>query len=254
MAGSQLESIRVIDPSKQKRVIVIGATSGIGLAIAVEYLKAGHIVGITGRREQNLIAIQQGFLGTAYIQVMDITKAEFASNQLESLIEKMKGVDIIVVNSGVGYVDSTFDWHKQTQTIATNVIGFSAICSASAKYFISKKSGHLVGISSIASLRGSDLATCYAASKAYDSNYLAGLRKHFIKLGLPIKVTDVLPGFVDTAMGQSKQRFWVSSTEKVAKQITNGIAKQKKTLYVTKRWRLIAWLLKIMPDRIYNRI
>ena len=243
-----------IAENKQLRVIVVGATSGIGLAIAYRYLEAGHLVGLTGRRQELLQKVQNEYLGTAYIQNMDVEKAILASSQLENLIAKMEGADIIIVNAGVGFVDTKFDWQKQSQTIAINIAGFSAVASAASQYFTEKGKGHLVGISSIASIRGSDVATCYAASKAYVSNYLEGLRKKFIKAKKPIFVTDVLPGFVDTAMGQSEQRFWVSSADKASRQIIKGIKKKRKIIYVTKRWRLIAWLIKLLPDWIYNRV
>ncbi len=245
---------KIIDKKDQLRVIVIGATSGIGLAIARQYLLAGHLVGLTGRRENLLQAVQAEFLGTAYIQTMDVAKTVLAASQLENLIEKMEGVDIVIVNAGVGFLNPKLKWKKQALTIEINVSGFSALCSSAMKYFLNIGQGQLVGISSIAGIRGSDIAPDYAASKAYVSNYLVGLRKKAKKSKLPIFVTDILPGFVDTAMGQAEQRFWVATPEKAARQIIKAISKKRKTVYITKRWRLIAWLIKIVPDWIYNKL
>ena len=69
-----------------------------------------------------------------------------------------------------------------------------------------------------------------------------------------ITITDIQPGFVDTAMAQGENLFWVASPEKAATQIYTAILKKKNHAYVTKRWRLIAWVLKILPDFIYNRL
>lgn len=251
---SQPVTNQIIDKKEQLRIIIIGATSGIGLAIARQYLKAGHLVGLTGRRENILLAVQTEYLGTAYVQNMDVTKASLAASQLENLIEKMKGVDIVIANAGAGFVNPKLEWEKQAQTIDVNVTGFTAICTSAMKYFLRRGRGQLVGISSIAGIRGSDAAPSYAASKAYVSNYLAGLRKKAIKAKLPIYITDVLPGFVDTPMGQSNERFWVASADKAATQIIKAISKKRKRVYVTKRWRIIAWLMKILPDWVYNRI
>lgn len=245
---------KTTDGKKQLRIIVIGATSGIGLAIALQYLKAGHLVGLTGRRENLLQNVQSEYLGTAYIQNMDVSNAVLAASHLENLIEKMKGVDIVIVNAGVGYINQSLEWSKQAETIEVNVLGFSALCTTAMKVFLQQGRGHLVGISSIASLRGSDVAPDYAASKAYVSNYLAGLRKKAVKARTSIKVTDVLPGFVDTPMAQSKQRFWMASKEEAAKQIIRAIERKRKRAYITRRWQLIAWLMNILPDWIYNRI
>ena len=86
------------------------------------------------------------------------------------------------------------------------------------------------------------------------SNYLQGLRHKFAKLRLPISVTDVQPGFVDTAMAKADHKFWVASPEKAAQQIFEAIRKRKKHVYVTKRWRIIAWLIKILPDWLIHKV
>ena len=114
--------------------------------------------------------------------------------------------------------------------------------------------GHLVGISSLAALRGVGGAPAYAASKAFVSNYLQGVRYRFRKLKLPIVVTDVQPGFVDTAMAKADNLFWVASPQKAARQILAAIRGRKAHVYVTKRWRLIAWLMRLLPDAVYSRL
>jgi short-subunit dehydrogenase len=122
------------------------------------------------------------------------------------------------------------------------------------KHFLEQSSGHLVGISSIAALRGSGATPAYNASKAFVSNYLEGLRQKASKLKLPITVTDIQPGLVDTAMAQGEGLFWIAPPEIAARQIFDTIKSRRKRAYITKRWRLIAWLLKAMPDRIHNRM
>lgn len=86
------------------------------------------------------------------------------------------------------------------------------------------------------------------------SNYLEGLRHRFCKLGLPIVVTDVQPGFVDTAMAKGDGLFWVASASEAARQIRDAIRRRKKHVYVTRRWRIVAWLLKSMPGSLYGRL
>jgi short-subunit dehydrogenase len=86
------------------------------------------------------------------------------------------------------------------------------------------------------------------------SNYLQGLRYRFVTLGLPVVVTDVQPGFVDTAMAKADRKFWVASPEKAAEQIFAAVRKRKKHVYVTRRWRLIAWLIKAIPDWLAQRL
>jgi len=85
------------------------------------------------------------------------------------------------------------------------------------------------------------------------SNYLQGLRYKVAGLGLPITVTDIQPGFVDTAMAQGPSLFWVASPEKAAAQIYEAIRRKRRQATITKRWRLFAWVLKLAPDRFFER-
>ncbi len=108
-------------------------------------------------------------------------------------------------------------------------------------------------ISSIAAIRGGE-APSYNASKAFVSNYLQGLCYLNAKSKNNVVVTDIQPGFVDTAMAQGDGLFWVASPQKAAAQIFTAIKKKKRHAYITKRWRLIGWILKILPDFLYNKL
>ena len=87
--------------------------------------------------------------------------------------------------------------------------------------------GHFVAISSIAGIRGSKIAPAYNASKAYQINYLEGLRQKAKRINKPVFVTDIRPGFVDTNMAKGEGLFWVASKERAAKQIFEIIKKRK---------------------------
>lgn len=104
---------------------------------------------------------------------MDVSKKEAPSN-LQSLIDEMQGVDLIVISAGTGSLEPDLPWNKEKETIETNVLGFSAIANIAYHHFFKKNSGHLVGISSIASIRGGE-APAYNASKAFVASYLQGL-------------------------------------------------------------------------------
>lgn len=109
-------------------------------------------------------------------------------------------------------------------------------------------------ISSVAALRGGRDCPAYNASKSYISNYLEGIRYKIKKDGLNITVTDIRPGLVDTEMAKGDGLFWVQPVEKVARQIYAKIKKKKDVAYVTKRWRIIAFILKYLPDWLFNKI
>ena len=122
------------------------------------------------------------------------------------------------------------------------------------KHFVKQGSGHLVGISSVASIRGGRSAPAYNASKAYQSNYLEGLRQKAKKMGAKITITEIIPGFVDTAMAKGEGIFWSAPPKKAATQIFSAIYRKKSRAYITKRWRIIAWLLKLLPSFICERL
>ena len=237
-----------------KKAIIIGASSGIGEALARQLSEKGYVLGLAARREELLKKLQGELPGESFVQKMDVTVAQDTQGQFKQLAEKMGGVGLVIVNAGIGFENLALDLNKELDTIKTNVSGFTLCADLAFRYFMEQGSGHLAGISSIAALRGYDYAPAYNASKAFVSNYLEGLRKKSLKEKLGITVTDIKPGFVDTVMAQGDHVFWMASTAKAAEQIIEAIEKKKAHAYITKRWRLIAWAMKIMPGFVYNRL
>jgi short-subunit dehydrogenase len=236
------------------KAIVVGASSGIGAALARVLARNGYAVGLMARRLDLLLQLQQE-LGTAVsVKQCDVTHTTEAMKQLSSLIDEMRGVNLVVISAGTGFLNPSLEWSLEKETIAVNVDGFTAMVNIAMRHFLQAGKGHLVGISSIAALRGNREAPAYNASKAYMSNYLEGLRMKAAKLRLPIFVTDVQPGFVNTAMAKGDHLFWVASPEKAAAQIFRAIRRKRRRVYVTRRWRLIAWFLKWVPDFLLDRL
>jgi short-subunit dehydrogenase len=231
-----------------KKAIIIGASSGMGRELAKVLVRHDYVVGITGRRTELLTELQAELQSKCLIRTMDVADTSTAIATFNSLIAEMGGVDLVVISAGTGHGTADLQWPNEKDTIDTNVSGFTAIADAAFNYFVKQGHGHLVGISSIAAIRGSRYAPSYNASKAFVCNYLEGLRHMAIKSKLPIYVTDIQPGFVDTRMAQGDKIFWRASTNKAARQIYRAIQRKKPHAYVTRRWRLIAWVLKIMPN------
>jgi short-subunit dehydrogenase len=237
-----------------KKAIVVGASSGIGHALAKVLAQDGYAVGLVARRLPLLLELQQEIGDQAMVKQIDVADTAVAMPQFTQLLHEMGDVDLIVLSAGIGFLNPDLDWNKENETIGVNVAGFTAMTNLAVHYFLKKGSGHLVNISSIAAIRGNGMAPAYNASKAFESNYLEGMRHKFAKLHLPITITDIQPGFVDTAMAQGVGLFWVAPPEKAAKQIYQAIRRRKTHAYVTKRWRLIAWLFKLAPDWLYHRL
>jgi short-subunit dehydrogenase len=237
-----------------KKAIIIGASSGIGKELALLLSKEGYKVGLTGRREHLLKELKSENDGLFFISTFDVNDTRQSVEKLEELTEVLQGLDLLIICSGIGHINKSLNFELEDETIKTNVIGFTCIADWAFNHFEKQGFGHLVGISSIGGLRGSGLAPAYNASKAYQINYLEGLRQKASKLKVPLYVTDIRPGLVDTAMAKGEGLFWVMPLKKTAIQIHQAIMHKKKVAYVSKRWELIAVILKFIPRPIYNKM
>jgi len=214
----------------------------------------GYAVGVMARRKHLLEELRKEIRGEIFIREIDIADAEAAMGIFSEFINELGETDLVVISAGTGEINNDLNWQVENETIRTNVIGFSALANVAVHHFIEKGSGHLVGISSMAALRGGRESPAYNASKAFASNHMEGLRQKIRNLQLPIIVTDVKPGFVKTAMAKGEGIFWASPADKAAKQIYDAIKRKASNVYITRKWRLIAWMLKAMPDRIYDKL
>ena len=236
-----------------KRVIIVGATSGIGRALASLYDAEGWVVGICGRRSALLEELRDSLGSSVRVQEMDVADTDVARQRFADLAEELGAIDLVIISAGTGYLDDAIPWEKERETLETNVTGFAGIAHAAFDLFRRQGFGHLAGISSIAALRGGQVPS-YNASKAFVSSYLQGLRCRASAERLAILVTDILPGFVDTAMAKGDGLFWIASPEKAARQIYRALEKRNKVVYVTRRWRIIAMLLRLLPEQVYSTL
>ena len=236
-----------------KQGIIIGSSSGIGWELAVQLAAEGYQLGLVARRLEKLEQLASSLAGDHFVVQSDIAKTELAQQQLSELLEKMGNVELIVINSGVGEQEKRLDWEIQRQMIDVNIRGFAALTVISMNYFRERGSGHLVGISSVAAHMSGGLAPTYAATKAFVSSYLNGMRSRAEYSKLPIAVTTVEPGFVDTPMVKGTP-IWTASVEKAVAQLVPAIIDKKGHVYITKRWRYVAWLLNLMPKWLMRRL
>jgi short-subunit dehydrogenase len=174
--------------------------------------------------------------------------------KIAHLINELGGLDLLIYNSGYGNPSRELNWETENITTKTNVNGFVEIVSYAFNYFVRQGHGQIAVTSSVASLRGNSWAPAYSASKAFMSNYAESLNIKSRRLKKDIVVTDIRPGFINTSMAKGVNLFWVIPKEKAADQIIRAIAKMKRVAYITKRWWLIAQMMKLVPYGIYRRI
>lgn len=237
----------------QKRIIIVGASSGIGKRMAELYAEKTDRIGITGRRLELLEQIKQQFRQQIEYECFDVREKQNISH-LQNLIVKLGGLDILVISAGTGEVSKDLNWEIDKKTVETNVNGFVEIANWAFNFFIQQGHGQLVTISSVGAIRGNQFAPAYSAAKAFQSNYFEGLSAKAFKLKKDISITCIEPGFVKTKMAQSDKLFWVVPVDKAARQIIRAIEKKKRKAYISRRWGIIAWLLKWIPFGVLKRL
>lgn len=235
-----------------KRAIIVGASSGIGYELAVQLAALGYQLGLMARREDRLNELSNLLPGDHFVQATDLTDANSARAQLASLIIQMGDVELIVVNSGVGASEKKLDWTVESEMIDVNVRGFTAMSMDAMNYFVQRGGGHLVGVSSIAAHFSGGLALTYHATKAFVSSYLNGMRSRAARSGLPITITTVEPGFIDTPMLETKP-VWTAPVEKAVAQMVKAIINKKDHVYITKRWVVVAGMFYVLPNWLIRK-
>lgn len=238
---------------RQKKIIIIGASSGIGKGMALLLTQGNNTIAITGRRKELLERIRELFPDHIITAAFDVTNSDNRQH-VQRLIHQLGGLDILIYNAGYGEPSEKLNIETERITTATNVTAFVDIVSYAFNYFVQQGYGQIAVTSSIIALRGNSWAPAYSASKSFMSNYAESLNIKAYKLRKDIVVTDIRPGFIDTKMAQGSKRFWLIPPKKAALQIVKAIEQKKRVVYISKRWWLIAQVLKVLPHFIYKRL
>jgi short-subunit dehydrogenase len=231
----------------KRTAVIIGASSGIGKALAVELGREGWRLALAARRMDLLEKIAAECGPGTLVRRVDLMEGEKASAAIESLLDELGTVDLFIISAGTGHINPELQWAPDRDMLLVNVTGFVCLAQAAMHHFFRQGHGHLVGISSIAALRGSGGGAAYAASKAFQSIYLDGLRDLAGRRKVPITVTEAQPGFVDTPMIKGVRPFWLASPELAAHQILRAVRRRAKHAYIPRRWAIVAWLLRLLP-------
>ncbi len=237
-----------------QRVIVMGASSGIGMQVARIFIAMGCRVGVAARRLEPLLQLQALAADRVVVAPIDVTAPQ-APQLLRQLIGQLGGVDIYVHSTGIGFQNRTLDPGVEAATVDTNVAGFTAMVDAVFSHMATHAGGHITAISSIAGTRGLGPAPSYSASKAYQNCYLTALSQQARQRGLPITITDARPGFVDTPLLAGEQRYpMMLSAEKVARSIVRATLRRQAVVTIDWRYRVLVALWKLLPGCIWRRV
>jgi short-subunit dehydrogenase len=244
----------------QPKAILVGASSGIGAALARQLALQGYSLALLARRTEMLTGLCDEInhkagqsLARAYSH--DVCDYNSIPVLLKTILSDLGGVDLFIYNSGISLPVGLkkFDFDKDRQTMEVNFLGALAWLNPIAAMFQNLESGHIVGISSVAGERGRVGNPSYNASKAALSSYLESLRNRLTRYG--VHVLTVKPGFVETELlAGAKGTFWVIPAEQAAGDICKAIQKHKQVVYTPSRWRWVMLIIRNIPSFIFRKM
>lgn len=236
-----------------KRAVIIGATSGIGYEVAKGLMLQGWRVGVAGRRQSALDAFQTIAPDRIEVQVLDVTQPN-AAEKLQVLIEKLGGMDLFLLSSGIGHQNMNLDPEIELNTTLTNVEGFTRMVTAAFGYFKKQGGGHLAVISSIAGTKGLGAAPAYSATKRYQNTYIDALAQLSRMQKLNIRFTDIRPGFVATDLLKDGKYPLLMQAGKVGIRIVRALNRKKRVAIIDERYAILVFFWRLIPRWLWERL
>lgn len=240
-----------------KKIIIIGASSGMGMRVATDFARLGWRVGIAARSEDKLKAIKDLYPDRIEYMVMDVAASD-AVQKFNSLIELIDGMDYLLFSAGCGWYNPALDGTRDEETVAVNVTGFTRIMIAAYKYYKESANlhpGHIAAITSVAGCKGIGVSAVYSASKRYQWSLLQALDQLAHQQHVNVRITDIRPGFVDTPLLAGMNTYPLEmSVDYVAPYIENAVLRAPRVKYVDSRWHVVTALWKLIPSCLWRYI
>lgn len=236
-----------------KRIMIMGATSGIGYETARIFLEKGYVVGVVGRRIENLYHLEEKYRGRCFVGAIDVTSDD-AVSRFKKLASDMGGMDIYLHVSGTGAQNQTLEPSVELTTVQTNCTGFTRMITAAYAYFVSKGGGHIAAVTSIAGTRGLGAAPAYSATKRYQNIYIDALSQLSSMQGKHIRFTDIRPGFVDTPLLKNGAYPMLLDARKVAARIYGAVNAGRRRVVIDWKYALIVAIWRMIPEFIWEKM
>lgn len=238
-----------------KRVVIMGASSGIGLAVAKALASRGVRVGVAARRTDTLEDLKRTYPEYVEYSSIDINQEE-APAKLCSLIEKLGGMDIYFHVAGIGYENLLLQPEREVQIIQTNAGGFARMVCAAYRWFREKGvKGHIAAVTSVAGTNGIGRLSAYSSSKKCAQTYLVALEQLSHAENSGISFTDIRPGWIRTPLLLPDTRYPLEMTlEYALPLVIRAIVRRERVAYIDWRWGVVAALWKRIPDALWTRL
>ena len=238
-----------------KKIIIMGASSGMGLRVAEMLASRKVRIGVAGRHTGPLEALKRKYSDYVEYASIDVTKPD-GPMLLEELAEKTGGMDIYLHMAGIGYENLDLDPEREAAIVSTNAVGFARMIDAAYRYMRSRGvRGHIAAVTSVAGTKGIGRLSAYSASKAFGRTYLVALRQLACEEKSGIFFTDIRPGWVDTPLLLSDVKYPLMMTEDyAARRIIKAMAHRESVCTFDLRWKMLTELWQLLPDSLWVRM
>lgn len=236
-----------------QRIWLVGASSGIGAALAEELHRRGAIVAISARRAEQLQEVARGRFATVTLDVTDREATRTAAQDVRSALGQ---IDTVIWCAGYWKTFEATDWQADefAKHIQVNLLGLNNVIDATVPQMVTARSGHLVALASVAGYRGLSGGEAYAATKAAQINLLESMRASLSTKD--VRVTTVAPGFVRTDM-TAENSFpmpFIIDPDEAATDIADGLEAEKIEIVFPRRMAVMMKIAQVLPVRVWTAI
>lgn len=240
-----------------KKIVIIGASSGIGYQAAADFARAGWRVGVAARRLEPMQALRQQYPENIEVSQIDVTAPD-APRLFGDLIEALGGMDTLLFCSGTGFSDPELDDSRITSTLEVNVVGFARIVAEAYKYFratANVEQGQIAVITSVAATKGLGIAATYSASKRFQVQFINALEQLAYTQQVNVAFTDIRPGFVRTPLLRDDRNYpMIMDVTTAARLVERAVVDRKRVAVIDYRWRFVNALWRMIPQRLWRHI
>ena len=240
------------------KIIITGASSGLGKALAKHYASLGAILGLIARNKASLESLINELPDSVSVFYdIDVRVAESMQSAASDFIKRYGCPDIVIANAGISQgtlTEYAEDSKIFDSILATNVTGIVNTFQPFITVMRAQGKGNLVGISSVASCRGLPGSSAYSASKAAANSYLESLRVEMFKSG--VSVITICPGYIITPMTANNPFHmpFIMTAETAAKKIVHIINHKKIFSVIPWQMGIVAHILRLLPNFVYDRL
>lgn len=239
-----------------RRIVITGASAGIGEALARQYAGPDTVIGLIARRREPMQALASALPGRFEIYALDVADDAAMVRAASEFCARHGAPDLVIANAGVSAGtrgDDPADIEKLRRMLDINVAGLAATLAAFAPAMRAERRGTLCGIASVAGFRGLPGAGAYSASKAAAIAWLEALRVELAGSG--VAVVTICPGYIDTAMTQvNRYRMpFLLPADEAARRFARAIAARRRLAVIPWQMALVSVLLRLLPPWLYDR-